>query len=143
MAVAEGDACWYADNVKGSYPVSRTGLVLKMAVLRLRYFVSSFFLGVETFVGMAMLTSEARKLARDMRAALHGELRETLSPYTINRLANLCVTMKTSEARCQKTHGVARLMLEPMVRNIRENREMMEEVVRTWRESSAAETAES
>lgn len=119
--------------------VSPTLLFLKLFLLQVRYYVSSVYVGVKIFLDLAVETSLDRHFARDLRASVHGGFRDTITPKAIERARYICELNRRSERLFAEGRSVAGFILKPMHRNLRENREMIEESVRTWRESPAGE----
>lgn len=117
-------------------------LFLKFMLMELTYHVASLYVGVKVFVDLAVETSMDRHFARDLRASVHGEFRDTVSRAAIDRAMYICASNRRSELLFTEGRTLP-FILKPMRRNQRENREMIEQAIRTWRESSAGEAARS
>ena len=122
--------------------VSPTVWFLKYLLMELTYHAASLYVGVKVFMDLAWETASDRHFARDLRASVHGEFRDTVSPKAIERAMYICASNRRSELLFTEGRTLP-FMLKPMRRNQRENREMIEEAVRTWRESSAGGAAKS
>lgn len=125
------------------YPrgVGPSVILLKLLLLEFMYQTASLYYGVVIFASMAVWTSDDRKLARDMQAALRCEISEGLPPSVINNATKICAQIRRSELRFEGRNRMMNLILEPMRRNLVENREMLEDAVQTWRARSVAEAA--
>lgn len=123
--------------------VSPTLLFLKFLFLELTYYVSSVYVGVKIFIDLSAQTSLDRHFARDIWATAHSDFLDSISPKAIDRAKYICDSNRRSEELFSEGRSVAGFILKPMHRNLRENREMIEESVRIWREYSAAKEATS
>ena len=121
--------------------VSPTLLFLKFLFLELTYHVSCVYVGVKIFIDLSVETSLDRHFARDLRSTFHGEFRDAIGPEAIDRAMYICAANRRSELLFSEGRSLASFILKPMHRNLRENREMIEEAVRAWREYSASKEA--
>lgn len=112
-------------------------MFLRFLLAGLVYHVGSVYIGVQFFIRYSAQTSRERMFARDLRATFHGEYRDTILPATISRARDICASNGRSERLCEDGQRLGALILEPMRRNLRENREMLEEIVQAWTASSA------
>ena len=117
--------------------VSPIALFLRLLLAGLVYHVGSVYIGVQFFIRYSIQTTRERMFARDLRATFHSEYRDTILPSTISRARDICASNSRSERLCEDGQRLGALILEPMRRNLRENREMLEEIVQAWTVSSA------
>lgn len=111
-------------------------------VAMVKYFFASVWMGVEMFFDYAPLTAEGRKLAQDMRASMHGELRDQITVNTVHRLDNLCASIRRGDEKWEKANSIARFIIKPMRRNMVENCEMLEDVVARLKQAADAEPSD-
>lgn len=127
--------------MKSPRGVGPNALLLKLVLLEFMYQTASIYYGVVIFISMSVWTSDDRKLARDMQASLRGEFREGLPPSVINKATTICAQIRRTELRFEGRNRMMNLILEPMRRNLVENREMLEDAIETWRAKLVAEAA--
>lgn len=116
---------------------------LRFALLKTKHFFLSVRLGISMFCRYTLYSAEERSLARDMRASVHGELRDRISDEAIERLDSLCATWRRSTRLWDEASPVIRFIVEPVRRNLVENCEILEDATARLKQSANAEASSS
>lgn len=114
-------------------------LPLQVLVLMVEHFFLSAWLGIEIFYTTTQLATEARKVAQDMRASMHGELREGIDATTIRRIDKMCSKIDWYGEKWTKANSITMFIAEPGRRNMLEVGQMLRDAAATWRQSTDGE----
>lgn len=104
-----------------------------------KHFFLSAWLGIQIFFTTTQLAAETRKFAQDMRASMHGELREAIDATMIRRIDKMCSKIDWFGENWTKVDSITLFIAEPGRRNMLEVRQMLQDVTTTWRQSSDGE----
>lgn len=116
-------------------------LHLRIAVLKVEYFFSSVWLGVLSFYKFAAHAAEGRRLAQDLCAMMHGELRDEVTEETVRRLDELHASMRSGAQTWDEANPVIRFIVEPVRRSLVENCEILEDAAARLNQLADAEAS--
>lgn len=114
-------------------------LHLRLAAAKVEYFCSRMRLRVSCMYRFARQAAAGRKLALNLRASMHGELREQFTEELISGIDGLLADMRSGAEMWAGSSPVTRFIVEPARRNFLENCEMLEDVVLRLKQPADAE----
>lgn len=116
-------------------------LHLRIAAAKVEYFCSTVRLRVSCLYEFAQQAAAGRRLALNLRASMHGELRDQFTEETISEIDGLIANMRNGAEMWAGASPVMRFIVEPMRRNFIEVCEMLEDVALRLKQPADAEAS--